>query len=345
MRPGRQREREESEGREMNGKQKRKNNMKYLAGVLFLLVSVFLAWILPESYGSWKDERMIGTVKLSGREEITFLDGKSLEAQERWQMLAEMDSGKQNMSVEIVDSIELENAVAEEYTVLWQKGMEIIRQYAMADLLPFAWQEQYFGLITMDWMVSEIVQFDKISIPMVCMHFYLQTAKGEISFTVLMDQELQLPYYVSAIGVDVWEGMAQEIGYASFENMYESLAQGKTQPEGKEKKIDFSAAFEMDSVELRQSSAGRLECDAAAYLDEIEIPVYRRMVEQKYYGEGIAICCGMQGWIDILRYVTIGNWSGDWEAEQSIGQSYVMDEQEYLIDTMVWKKRMGGGEE
>ncbi len=329
----------------MDSKQKRKNSMKYLFGILFLLVSVFLAWILPESYGNWKDERMIGTVKLSGREEITFLDGKSLEAQERWRILAEMDSGKQSMSAGIVDSIELENAVTEEYTVLWQKGMEIIRQYAMADLLPFAWQEQYFGLMTMDWMVSKLVQFEKMSIPIVCMHFYLQTAKGEIGFTVLMDQELQLPYYVSAIGADVREGMAQEIGYISFENMYESLSQGGEQPEGNEKKIDFSAAFEMDSAELRQSSAGWLECDAAAYLDEIEIPVYRRVVEQKHYGEGIAVYCGMQGWMDILGNVMTGIWPDDPAAEQPIDQLYVMDEQEYLIDTMVWKQRMGGGEE
>lgn len=320
----------------MNNRQKRKNVMKYLAGILILLVSVFLAWILPESYGSWKDERMIGTVQLSEREKIEFLDGKSFEAQERWRILAEMDSGKRNLFASFEYSAKAEAMAFENSGALWEKGIEIIRRYALADLLPFAWQEEYRGRITLDWMEVRFVQFEDIGFPVVYMHLSLLTEKGEFSFSLLMDLELQLPYYVSAVGADVMDGMARELGYTSVEDMSDCLMRGEKQPEAEKEagELDFTAAFEMDSARLRQRNAGRLECEADAYLKETAVPIYRSVVERPYYGEGIAVCCGMDAWVDIQRYF----------AEESLNfdSSTVLNEMDNLIDTIVWKQRVGG---
>ncbi len=367
----------------MNNRQKRKNVMKYLAGVLILLVSVFLAWILPESYGSWKDERMIGTVQLSEREKIEFLDGKSFEAQERWRILAEMDSGKRNLFASVgysaqAEAMAFDNSGAlwekgveiirryamadllplawqEEYRgmimldwmeagfvqfedigALWEKGVEIIRRYAMADLLPLAWQEEYRGMIMLDWMEAGFVQFEDIGFPVVHMHLSLLTEKGELSFTLLMDLELQLPYYVSAVGADVMDGMARELGYTSVEDMSDWLRRGEKQPEAENEagELDFTAAFEMDSVRLHRRNAGRLECEADAYLKETVVPIYRSVVERPYYGEGIAVCCGMDAWVDIQRHFAAESLNFD--------SSTVLNEMDNLIDTIVWKQRLGG---
>lgn len=320
----------------MNNRQKRKNVMKYLAGVLILLVSVFLAWILPESYGSWKDERMIGTVQLSEREKIEFLDGKSFEAQERWRILAEMDSGKRNLFASVGYSAQAEAMVFDNSGALWEKGVEIIRRYAMADLLPLAWQEEYRGMIMLDWMEAGFVQFEDIGFPVVHMHLSLLTEKGELSFTLLMDLELQLPYYVSAVGADVMDGMARELGYTSVEDMSDWLRRGEKQPEAENEagELDFTAAFEMDSVRLHRRNAGRLECEADAYLKETVVPIYRSVVERPYYGEGIAVCCGMDAWVDIQRHFAAESLNFD--------SSTVLNEMDNLIDTIVWKQRLGG---
>ncbi len=320
----------------MNNRQKRKNVMKYLAGVLILLVSVFLAWILPESYGSWKDERMIGTVQLSEREKIEFLDGKSFEAQERWRILAEMDSGKRNLFASVGYSAQAEAMAFDNSGALWEKGVEIIRRYAMADLLPLAWQEEYRGMIMLDWMEAGFVQFEDIGFPVVHMHLSLLTEKGELSFTLLMDLELQLPYYVSAVGADVMDGMARELGYTSVEDMSDWLRRGEKQPEAENEagELDFTAAFEMDSVRLHRRNAGRLECEADAYLKETVVPIYRSVVERPYYGEGIAVCCGMDAWVDIQRHFAAESLNFD--------SSTVLNEMDNLIDTIVWKQRLGG---
>ncbi len=320
----------------MNNRQKRKNVMKYLDGVLILLISVFLAWILPESYGSWKDERMIGTVQLSEREKIEFLDGKSFEAQERWRILAEMDSGKRNLFASVGYSAQAEAMVFDNSGALWEKGVEIIRRYAMADLLPLAWQEEYRGMIMLDWMEAGFVQFEDIGFPVVHMHLSLLTEKGELSFTLLMDLELQLPYYVSAVGADVMDGMARELGYTSVEDMSDWLRRGEKQPEAENEagELDFTAAFEMDSVRLHQRNAGRLECEADAYLKETAVPIYRSVVERPYYGEGIAVCCGMDAWVDIQRHFAAESLNFD--------SSTALNEMDNLIDTIGWKQRLGG---
>lgn len=325
----------------MDDRRGRKLIFKYVSGILILGVCVLLAWFLPEVYGNWQDRHLIGRVQLSGREELAFLDGNLLDVMERWELFAAIDNGTSGLNEYDISWEEGESItymLEQNMNVLYEKSVGILEDYARAGLLPFEWKEAYASWINLEYWKAWVIHFGENAVPIGFLRFYIP-GKYEIHCTVLIDLELQLPYYVSAAGWEVQEGMAKELGYESYEHMLEivQIEEKDSVIAEEDRGIDYTAAFEMDSVQIQPGATG-IEQLATATLREIEIPVQRFVVERDMVGIGVAVVCGMYEWVNI--FPSLQNFKYE---TQSASDMPIIYGYEFISNTETWKAYLRTG--
>lgn len=324
----------------MDDRRRRKLIFKYVSGILILGVCVLLAWFLPEVYGNWQDRHLIGRVQLSGREELAFLDGNLLDVMERWELLASIDNGTSGLNeydISWEEGGSVTYLLEQNMEAVYKKCTDTIKSYAGAGLLPFEWKEDYASQMGLEFYYARIVYFGETDVPLGFLRFFIPTEDSGIYCTVLIDLELLLPYYVSAAGWEVQEGMAKELGYESYEHMFKVLKTGEQEPviAEEDRGIDYSAAFEMDSVQVQPGIDG-IDQMAEATLQEIEIPIHRLVVEWDSVGPGVAVISGMLAWMSILLELQRFEFEYAGEIPPVYGH-------EYGLGTEVWKRNIVNG--
>lgn len=322
----------------MNEKEKRKNSLKYASGVIILMVSVFLAWILPESYGRWKDGRLIGAVQLSGREEIEFFNGNILDALEGWNIF----DGTRLNDITVHRDNKVEDLSYQSMPALWSESVRILERYSEAGVLPVEWKEGYASEASLDDIIGRRIDAGNESVPVSILSFSIYD-ETELYFTVILDTERYVPYYVSASGSGVKNGMAKELGYGNLEEMAKDLLAGEGDlPERKEAEIDFAGALEADSAEVEERKDA-LEKVALLKFGNEEVILERCVIEHVRPWEN-------DGFVDYGMAVTMGSpvWMALMGANLSEFNEYGVPEYtarnvlEYKSDTMYWKRDILG---
>lgn len=262
---------------------------EYTAGFVVLAVVVAVAWFLPEWYGDWQDERMLGQVELSSREGIQFLDSDSLDIADRIKLLKDPASfswGYEVFGIEWKD-----------YADIYSSYTKTVSGWVDAGLLPKDCEEWS----TPDQNVlidSRYIQVGSTMFPVYILCF--EDEESENSLVVLMDSELDLIYYASVCGPLMEDSMARELGYASYEALVLAYREGRYSggTDGEIPVMDF--AVPCGALEAQVDSVqGELEQEIVLQFETFSGQAWRKPVENNL-GYGMAVIYGTELWADFM---------------------------------------------
>lgn len=288
----------------MSDKKKTKIILAYAAGILVLALCIAAAWFLPEAYGKWQDQRLIGQVQLSNRKEINFLDGDVLDQIVRWQEL------------EACTDFFWESSEAWYFTVSsnWDEFVqaceEETRVWCENGLLPL--EEEQLDFLSKPVIFAEcrtllagenVIPVAILSFSMTDTFFENELESGCI--TVVLDTETKKAYYISVVGAGVQEYMAQQLGYASSADMKTKLMKTDRQSasDGPDTSgMNFAAVCGADRQAVT-SNPGMLELDVDLEYDSFRMTAQRRVIVGEHYlasmgypsstmGYGVAVMFG-----------------------------------------------------
>lgn len=268
----------------MSDKKKTKIILAYAAGILVLALCIAAAWFLPEAYGEWQDQRLIGQVQLSNREEIDFLDGDFLDQIARWQEL------------EACTDFFWESSEAWYFTVSsnWNDFVEACEKEARVwcenGLLPIG--EEQLDLSDRPVYLAEcrtLLAGENV-IPVAIFSFSLsddifEDERENGCITIVLDTETKKAYYMSVVGPGVREYMAQQLGYASLEDMQRMLVETNRLMSSERPDVsgmDFAAVCGADNGEVTLYP-GELELEADMIYDSFQTIAQRRVIVGENY--------------------------------------------------------------
>lgn len=272
----------------MSDKNKRKTILAYAAGIAILALCIAAAWFLPEAYGKWQDKRLIGQVQLSDRQEIDFLDGDVLDQIARWQELEACtdffwETGEAWNWTVMTHMDELVQACREEADA-WRKS----------GLLPLTEKQINFSENSMFYSETRALLAGENVIPISIFSFslaedFLMDDGQNGCITIMLDIETKKAYYMSVVGNNVQEYMAQQLGYASQADMQKKLMENDGQAFSDALDIsgmDFAAVCGADEVEVT-SYPGMLELDVSLEYDSFQTVAQRRVIAGANYLESV----------------------------------------------------------
>lgn len=318
----------------MAGREKKRAVWKYGAGVCVLAVCAVFAWFFPEAYGKWSDRRLLNQVRLSTRDAIRFLDSNSLTAIERWQVMNEFNELED--TVYTIENDWLNYIVTEEFTEFSNACTETIGRYAQCGVFPIEWQEEDAKNLYLQWVLTRDLYINEYEIPLGIFRFYMNPEQGEESelfFSIVMDLETRVVYYAAVTGAGVYDGMARELGYGSYEEMCRSLQQHEEWPaESRLPDADaFAAAFGVDSAGNIEKTE-LLNQSGSLKFDTQEMLGYQVFVEKNGL-YGIAVQLWSWVWMEINRYGYVDNSQGT--IEQAFDPTFY-EEAEREADVFYW---------
>lgn len=275
-------------------KEKRKILLKYALGILFLVISVILAWFLPGWYGKWQDAQLMRQVQLTSRENIDFLDTNSLDIADRLKALqnTELFSWDNNMFFNTADESELIEKCQKQIALWCENG-----------LLPehcSEWtQEEYLY-----FLLRYSIYLDQTILSVCVLTFFVE---GESCLTVVMDIEKDLVYYASASGPYVRDEMAKTLGYTSYQAIadYLSAVKSPLQQPIDVSGCDFAAVCGAENAQISKKD-GRLELTALLQFDTFTGLAYRKVILNEW-GFGIAVLYGTEYWCHFVAEVMAQN--------------------------------------
>lgn len=241
--------------------------IKYVSGLVGLAVAIALALFVPEWYAELQDEKIDGEITLAHRNQITFLDTASLDQAGKMQFYTEASS--------ISGFTELwtyEDQVSDWYT---EEELFFLEQYF--GIRPDQLTSKYHNLLRrlreagllsnncVDPMLTEeptaigayAVNADEQVLTFIIAIF----VKNENAVILISDQDMEMIYYVSALGENVMEDMAQELGYGTLEEVAKKYPEQKPVYAPDLEKLDLTAINGAEAQEL-SASQDELKWDA-----------------------------------------------------------------------------------
>lgn len=308
----------------MTEKQRWKTVLQYAAGLLGLAVCVAVAIFVPEGYANWQDERLVGQVTLSDRENIEFIDADSLDLEGRLKILQEADY------VGVAEELNLWTYGINEEKVE-QQVWEAVKKWYDAGLLPEPPEElireadlQYYMLSF--YLVN--IQAGQARLPVYIGRFALPDFENVL--TVVMDQEKAILYYASVTGIYPMEHLAGELGYNSLDELKKMCQEGESWgrmsgdselPKGEEK--DYASVCGALSSRVVDQFAP-LEENVELEFETFQGYACRRIIYSEY-GFGEAVMYGTDLWCDVMAEMS--DWYGFEESRSGLIPFYM-----YLID-------------
>lgn len=276
--------------------------LAYAAGILILALCIAAAWFLPEIYGKWQDQRLIGQVQLSDREEIDFLDGDILDQIARWQELEACADFFWENGEEWYSAIETD----------WDGYMDACEEEAEtwrdSGLLPLPENKLDFRGKSTYFYECRTLLAGENTIPVVIFSFSLSNDfaadEDDGCVTIVLDIETKKAYYISVTGIDVREYMAEQLGYLSLEDMSRKLVESgrkvnNVSPDTSG--MNFAAVCGADAASVT-AYPGSLELDVEVGYDSFKAKAQRRVIVGENYmnamgtgqmtGYGLAVMFG-----------------------------------------------------
>lgn len=186
-----------------------KKTVKYGIGVAALAASVGAAWFVPGWYSHWQDSKLLDQVVVSSREDIQFLDVDALDIAGMMKMLKDADYYGWNY---------------QEYEVT---GVQRIRQ-ALKE-----WEDLHMvpqgttrlmgaGVVSIEGTYTVYTSQGSLSVNVV--QFYEE--EEDFYLTMVMDADKDLVYYLSISGDYLADGVAEELGYGSVNELSDAEDDG-----------------------------------------------------------------------------------------------------------------------
>lgn len=284
----------------MNKRPGWKTVFAYTAGIVTLTVAVVIAWFLPEWYGQWQDERLMGQVTLSSRENIEFINSDSLDMAGRLQMLG------QGKKFYWSDFFGYDIGYEENYSVT--KCRRILDKWYECGLLPIDCREWVSGEHEV-LLISATLFVDNTAIPVYFLAFtdcrmYDETSDYATGMLlVLMDSAKDIIYYISVSGDAVRDEMAVELGYESCAKMLENLWEGGEPPrkETDRSQLDFASICEAETAQIT-AEEGSLDLTVSLAFESFE-GYAGRMIVSNEQGIGMAVMLGTERWKDLIPQI------------------------------------------
>lgn len=185
-----------------------KTIIKYSTGMLVLTVSVILALFLPGRYAAWEDAQMTGQAVMSKRERIEFLDTTSLDIAGRLQMLQESETFAWDKETTYYGSDDIVSRCAEVIGLWCDSGLfpEECRQWIAMDNIV---------------LISQVpIYVDQTVFPVYVLRFRIQYTAA---LTIVLDGSTDLIYYASVGGPFMWDEIAVDLGFDSYERMVDCI--------------------------------------------------------------------------------------------------------------------------
>lgn len=289
----------------MPGKIIWKTIIKYVAGVLGLVVAVVAAWFVPGWYSSWQDEALLNQVTLESRENIQFLDTESLDIAGRIRALGESVSFDWEFGY-YIEGYDL----SEKDMISNMKSR--LQAWTEAGLMPEAGYEEMLAAVLGDnyydnFLNEKYTCFgDKIYVyldegVLSAYLFRFWNAEQELALTVVLDSEKELLYYasVSGYGETVMHYVAECLGYTGSDAV-ERFLEGKAS-DGVTREYEFAQVCGAGSAAY--SGTGKaLDCDVTLKFENFDGYAGRRCIETEV-GPGVATMYGTERWMDLVTSV------------------------------------------
>lgn len=325
----------------MEQKHKKKRLLSAATGLLFLAVSVGIAWFFPEWYVAWQDQRLLGTAVLSSREDISFLDWEALEMEECMKLLGEtsqmkligyeISSYEEYDGIENYDSAENYDLLEEEKDQYYRIARKELENWIENGLIPEEYQDLFAeesykeaqgikialsqkNLELKLLILGENMEYDSDVI-------WEHPSYSEKIMVLLLDAEKEMLYRAMIVGTAAEETMAQTLGYESRADMIEKLlAEENSKPQEKELTCDFAAVCRAKSARITKNP-GELDFDVALEYDNFTGYAQQRIINIDG-SFGLSVSLGTDLWPELMTQI----FGEDYEWEYSTGSW-----QEYLL--------------
>ena len=295
-----------------------KTVLAYMVGIGVLVLALILAWFLPGWYSQWQDERLMGQVTVSSRENIEFLDSDSLDIAGRLEKLGMASSLSWGSQVDYsYFDYGYDGWISEGQQSAVSRCKTVISQWWDAGMLPVDcrdWVDEEHALILMEY----VLYVDQNALP-VCFMAFSEWAYGQEEteedlnlLMVLMDAEKDLIYYASVAGPEVCNAMAKELGYESNQHLVGSLEVGlaRIRQELDLSGYDFASVCGAESAEIT-SDEGQLELKVSLQFDHFEGYAGRSLICNEA-GYGMAVMYGTAKWPKMMQQLLENYGSFEW---------------------------------
>lgn len=308
----------------MTGNNRWKTLLAYTMGIVILAVSLIMAWFLPGWYSQWKDERLMGQVTLSSRENIEFLDSDSLDIAGRLEKLetAELLEWEYGYGYQYYD-YGYGDPVSYSDKEIVKRCEELIDRWCDAGLLPEDCRNWIDKTMVLHLM-NPVLMVNQSAMPVYLIAFIAFPDEGYYSYedeveyavpdeggygdpysepelmTVLMDAEKDVIYYVSVAGNSIRDVMAKELGYESHIQFCDAMLSGeeRIRQEIDTSSYDFAAVCGAEASEIT-SEPGQLELQVSLHFDNFVGYAGRSLILNEA-GYGMAIEFGTNRWEDLM---------------------------------------------
>lgn len=241
--------------------------IKYVIGMVGLAVSIALALFVPEWYAERQDEKIDGQITLAHRNQITFLDTASLDKAGRMQIYTEASS-------------------ISSFTELWTYEYQVSDWYTEDELF---FLDQYFGIrpdqlapkyhkllrtlseagLLSNECIQPMLTEEPVAIGAYAVNADEQVltlviaifVKNDNVIVVISDQDMEMIYYALALGTNVLDYMAQELGYGTLQKIAETYPEQKPVYTPDLEQIDLTTLSGAESQKI-SASEDELKWDA-----------------------------------------------------------------------------------
>lgn len=277
----------------MNRKKKRRAVLEYGAGFAALALALALAWFFPGWYGHWQDQRLLGQVNLSSRENIEYIDTASLSMAGKMQRVTEAASYAWTSldSPSVFQINQCRNAVE-----AWCRNGLLPEQCA-----DWILEE---NLISIDNALVILYGRDDLQqgvLPVSVQHYYSPgDGSGFSALTLVMDQELDMLYFAALSGSDAADYLGSRWKPARSGAALTMVQEDFTG-------TDFAYVCGASYYHVVGSSKNILTEDVnyitslnvSLTFDSFDSYAYRRAIEDNA-GEGFAVFYGARWWLGFV---------------------------------------------
>ena len=300
----------------MNHENRWKMTVKYAGGMVWLAVTVALALFLPGLYAKWQDEKLTGEVVLSNRENIEFIDTKSLDIAGRMKILSEAENfywAEENNYVSLLEASDMETFTAltgVSVDGVIAKCRRVIGQWGENGLLP-----QYYSTIISSGdgeVMLGMLCADQSVLPVIVATFF----GGENRILLLADLEMDLIYYAAVTGRRAEDFMAQQLGCESYTAMQELLWAGEALPQQEDARKDYGLAALTSAESAEIISDEGLEFKAELVYENFKSSVGRAVILNDM-GFGLSVRMGPEILDDLIlsMLLSFGEWQDRYSTE------------------------------
>lgn len=281
----------------MRQKNKWKTVLQYMIGAAALALCVAAAMFLPEQYAQWSDEKNLGTVTLSNRDTIDFLNAQQLDIEERLQKIYFAQDFYFMESIDFYPSLYFDSEME-----LLERCVHLTTQWCDAGLLPTQCETMARGLekamkdgtdeyvISLDvagWIGRNSEGSEEMMVPM--FFVTIEDMEDWERLSLVMDSEVELLYCAVYNGDGAVRQIIKELGYGTLEEaeQYRESHGRLSEPHIEPRKLDFAKAFGAKSAQAEETPK-EFNVTAKLTFDTFEADAIRCLVTGDYAGFGIA---------------------------------------------------------